>query len=123
MANPTAVQDYDAVVAAVTHYVNGGRTGNSSEMRKAFAEQASFFGYVGPDLVAGPIQLLYDWVDANGAAQDLELRFASVDVTGSAASVRLEMDNWQSHRFTDYLSLVKIDGTWKIVNKTFYMHP
>ena len=45
------------------------------------------------------------------------------DVVGTAASVRLDTDNWTGHRFTDFFNLVKIDGQWKILSKVFYLHP
>ena len=92
-------------------------------MKPAFHQDANIFGYVGPDLFGGPIQGLFDWNDENGPAEDLELRFTSIDIVGTAASVRLDMDNWTGHRFTDFFNLVKIDGAWKIVSKVFYLHP
>lgn len=118
----TAVNDYDAISKTVQHYVDGARTGSSAEMKRGFHEQATIFGYVGPDLFAGPIQGLYDWHDSNGAAPDLELRIASVDVAGTVATVRLEMDNWTGHRFTDFFTLLKVEGEWKIMNKVFHLH-
>ncbi|HEX8636521.1 MAG TPA: nuclear transport factor 2 family protein [Pyrinomonadaceae bacterium] len=46
----------------------------------------------------------------------------SVDITGNAASAKIILD-YPTVRFTDYMSLLKIDGEWKIVNKTFYAEP
>jgi hypothetical protein len=34
----------------------------------------------------------------------------------------VELDNWAGHRFTDVLSLLKVDGEWKIVCKVFHLH-
>lgn len=119
---PTAVQDYDAIAKVVQHYIDGARSGKGDDMKPAFHEGATIFGYVGPDLFAGPIQKLYDWNDQNGAAPEIQSRIASVDVTGSVAAVRLEIDNWTGHRFTDIFTLLKIDGQWKIMNKVFHLH-
>lgn len=33
------------------------------------------------------------------------------------------MDNWTGHRFTDIMTLLKVDGEWKIMNKVFHLHP
>ena len=71
----------------------------------------------------GPIQGLYDWHDQNGAASELQSRIANVDVEGTVATARLELDNWTGHRFTDMFTLLKTDGQWQIVNKVFYLHP
>jgi hypothetical protein len=45
---------------------------------------------------------------------------AAVEQVGDAATVRLEEDGcWGNLSFVDFFTLAKIDGTWKIVNKTF----
>jgi hypothetical protein len=92
-------------------------------MRPAFHPGATIYGYVGPDLFGGPIQGLFDWHDGNGPATDLEARIASVDVAGTVATVRVEIDNWTGHRFTDMFTLLKENGAWKIISKVFYLHP
>jgi len=92
-------------------------------MTKRIALVSDAAGYVGPDLFNGPIQGLYDWNDGNGPATDIEARFTSIDVVGTAASVRVDVDNWTGHRFTDFFNLVKIDDQWKILSKVFYLHP
>ena len=92
-------------------------------MKPAFHDQATIFGYIGPDLFAGPIQGLFDWNDGNGPAAELQARIASIDIEGTAATARIELDNWTGHRFTDFFTLLKVDGEWKIMNKVFYLHP
>ena len=119
---PTQVNEYDAIAKTVQHYIDGAKSGRGEDMKPAFHPDATIFGYVGPDLFAGPIQLLFDWNDQNGPAKDVEVRLASVDVTGTIATVRLEMDNWTGHRFTDMFTLLKVEGEWKILNKVFYLH-
>ena len=37
--------------------------------------------------------------------------------------MRLELDNWTGHRFSDLFTLLKVDGDWKIMNKAFHLHP
>ena len=119
----TAVNEYDAIARTIQHYVDGGRSGRGVEMKAAFHPDATIFGYVGEELFAGPIQQLFDWNDQNGPAPELEARIGSLDVTGTVATVRLELDNWTGHRFTDMFTLLKVDGEWKIISKVFYLHP
>ena len=119
----TAVAEYDAIARTVQHYIDGAKSGRGDDMKPAFHPDATIFGYVGPDLFAGPIQLLFDWNDQNGPATDIQVRIASVDVRGTVAGVRLEMDNWTGHRFTDLFTLLKVDGQWQIMNKVFHLHP
>ena len=49
-------------------------------------------------------------------------RIASIDVAGNAAVAKLEITKpgWVT---TDYMSLLKVDGDWVIVNKTFDSSP
>jgi hypothetical protein len=44
--------------------------------------------------------------------------FEIIDVSGSAAIARVVLD-YPTVKFTDYMTLLKIDGEWKIINKTF----
>jgi hypothetical protein len=62
-------------------------------MRPAFHPQASFFGYAGDQLAVGT-GFLFDWIDGNGPAPDIEHRAVSVDILESIAVVRLEVANW-----------------------------
>ena len=117
------VNDVDEITKVMTAYIDGARTGKGAAMKPAFHNDATIFGYVGPDLFGGPIQGLYDWNDQNGPAAGIQSRFTSIDVVGTVASVRLDTDNWTGHRFTDFFNLVKIDGQWQVVSKVFYLHP
>ena len=102
----TNVHDYDAITKVVQHYIDGARSGKGSDMKPAFHKDATIFGYVGPDLFAGPIQLLFDWNDENGPASGLQARIASIDIIDTVATVRLELDDWTGHRFTDLFTLL-----------------
>ena len=119
----TNLSEYEEIAKPIQAYINGGKSGRSDDMKPAFHEGATIFGYVGPDLLAGPIQLLFDWNDKNGPATELEGRITNFDVGESVATVRLELYNWSGHRFTDMFTLLKVDGAWKIINKVFYLHP
>jgi len=119
----TNVNEYDAIARAVQHYINGAKSGKGDDMKPAFHEDATIFGYVGADLFAGPIQQLYAWNDQNGPATGLQARIASIDLIDTVATVRLELENWTGHRFTDLFTLLKVDGEWKIMNKVFHLHP
>ena len=39
---------------------------------------------------------------------------------GTAATVRVVLEDWHGLSFTDFHSLVKIDGKWIIVAKIFH---
>lgn len=121
--SPTTVSEYGAIARTIQQYVDGGKSGRGADMKAAFHPDATIFGYIGPDLFAGPIQKLFDWNDQNGPATELQSRIAGTDVIDTIATVRLELDNWTGHKFTDMFTLLKVDGEWKIISKVFYLHP
>ena len=122
MTDTSYVNEVDAITTALKAYMEGARTGKSSTMTPSFHEQATIYGYVGPDLFGGPIQGFVDWTDQNGPAAKAQFRRTSVDVAGTCASVLVDIDDWTGYRFTDFFNMVKFDGTWKIVSKVFYIH-
>ncbi len=116
------LRQHDAIAKTLQHYIDGARSGKGDDMKPAFHKDATIFGYVGDDLFAGPIQQLFDWNDENGPATGLQARIGSIDLISTVATVRLELDDWTGHRFTDLFTLLKVDGEWKIMNKVFHLH-
>jgi hypothetical protein len=123
MTHSEAEHDIQQIEALMATYIEGGRSGNIETLRPIFDELATICGYVGPDLFSGPIEMFYDWHAENGPAADLVAGEMRIDVQGTAASVRVELDNWTGHRFTDFFTLVRIRGQWQIMSKVFYLHP
>jgi hypothetical protein len=123
MNQSTIRTDHDWISDVMNTYVEGGRSGSVRTLRPIFHELATICGYVGADLFAGPIEMFYDWHAENGPASELKVLDTRIDAAGSAASVRIELDDWTGHRFTDFFTLVKIEGQWQIMSKVFYLHP
>jgi hypothetical protein len=114
---------FDAIQEVMQAYTAGAISGRIEDLSPAFYQEATIHGYVGPDLFGGPIQGFYEWHKENGPAADLRARITSIDVESGIATVRMELDNWTGHRFTDMFTLLEMDGEWKIISKVFVMHP
>ncbi|WP_081855833.1 nuclear transport factor 2 family protein [Sphingomonas sp. UNC305MFCol5.2] len=122
IAAPAFAQEKDeaGARAAVNHYLAGHATGSPDEFRAAFHPKAmlywnrdgAFAERTSADYIAG--------APGKPAADEPQRRRAieSLDVTGNAAMAKVVLD-YPSVKFTDYLSLVKADGEWRIVNKIF----
>jgi putative lumazine-binding protein len=123
ITSASTMSEDEAIARTIQMYVDGGRSGQSTQMREAFHPDATIFGYAGDELFAGPIQKLFDWVDQNGPATELQSRIAAIDVASTIATVRLELENWSGRRFIDMFTLLKVDGQWKIISKVFYLYP
>lgn len=132
-AVPTAAlaqgpSDEDAIKALVqTAYVDGLQNLGDLEKTKAgFHADFVLLGLRDGALTRLPIA---EWIasagkrKAEGAKPPLTTcRFLTVDVTGSAASVKLELHQNDRRIFTDYLSLYKFPDGWKIVGKIYHRH-
>ena len=119
---PTDVRQHDAIAKTLQHYIDGARSGKGDEMKPAFHNDATIYGYAGSDLFGGPIQQLFDWSDQSDPATGLQARIAGIDLAKTVATVRLELSNLNGARYTDMFTLLKVDGTWKIMSKVFYLH-
>lgn len=51
--------------------------------------------------------------------KQVSVKFKSIDISGTAAVVKLEYYIGLSLTYIDYISLYKFDDGWKMVNKTF----
>ena len=113
--------DEDAIRDVVHLYFDGIIKYDEQALRKAFHTDASVIG-TNQDGTADwePFQ---EWVlYTRGNAPDptgRNNRIVSIDITGRAAVVKTDLD-WPSVHYVDYLSLLKIDGQWKIVNKIWH---
>jgi Putative lumazine-binding len=121
--------EYDAVTAVMNTYSESVKTGRSEVMRASFHPAATFFGYYQGELFAGTCQKLFDWVDGNGPAPDVKIRLVNVDIHNTIAVVRVEMENLRGKlsvpegaTLSDLFQLIKIDGQWKISQKSFHWH-
>jgi len=123
-----APSDENAIKALVqTAYVDGLQNLVDLEKTKAgFHPDFVLLGLRDGKLTRLPIA---EWIasaekrKADGAKPPLTVcKFLTVDITGSAAAVKLELHQNEKRVFTDYLSLYKFPDGWKIVGKIYYRH-
>ncbi|NOY36279.1 MAG: nuclear transport factor 2 family protein [Chlorobi bacterium] len=55
----------------------------------------------------------------NKGSNIVSVKFKSIDVTNTAASVKLDFFIGEKHTYTDYMLLYKFGDSWKIVSKIF----
>ena len=115
-------RDIEAISSVIQTYAEGGRTGDAAIMKPAFRENATIHGHIGGGLLAGPIELLFDWVAENPPASDLEAKIVNIDLADTVATARVEVIGWLDYRFTDQFTLLKENGAWIITSKVFHTH-
>jgi hypothetical protein len=122
------VANHDAILSTMKGYVDGLREGKSELMRPNFHAAATFFGHYPGGVMADPIQQLFDWVDKNGPAPDVQCRFAAVEILGAIAYVHVEVEGMSGSlagtgvSMSDLFTLMVTEQGWTIVQKAFHWH-
>ena len=125
-AGGVAAQSSDeaAVRIPLENYLKAHATGDPAYARKAFSTEGnmiwikdgkytteSFDHFITRAFTGKPA--------ADEAKRKDHRRIESIDVTGNAATAKIVLD-YPSVKFTDYMTLLKINGEWKIVNKSYF---
>ena len=115
-------KDFEAISSIIQIYVEGGRKGDASIMKRAFRENATIHGHTEGGLLAGPIKLMFDFIDDNPPAPDLKAKIVNIDLANTVATARVELTDWLGTRYTDQFTLLKENGTWIITSKVFHAY-
>lgn len=129
MAQLTDAEQVKNVVSSA--YVEGiQNNGSIEEIRKGFHPSFAMLRFMENEVKPFPIE---EWIAAiekrraeakpDAKVVRTEANFLSVDVTGTAATVKLELFREGKKTFTDYIVLYKFTEGWRIVSKTYYRHP
>jgi putative lumazine-binding protein len=123
LISPTAGFAQESEEPAI-HYFQGHATGDGEYFRKAFHPDAKLFFIREGKLTQWTSEEYISRASGKPANDEAQRkrRIDSIDVSGNAAVVKVTLD-YPRVVFTDYMSMLKIDGHWKIVNKTFYSKP
>ena len=115
--------DVAEITQLLTRYVEAYLNADTAGLRAVFAEDAVMNGYVGDRLVTGaPDQFIVNVGKAPAIATlggDPTYEIGAVEIRGNAASVTVQERGFGDKNFTDFIHLLKRDGAWKIVSKTF----
>jgi len=109
-----------AVRRALDHYLQAHATGDGAHARLAFYPAANLYFARGDSLNTRTSEAYAAGFPGKPAADESarRRRIVSVDVTGTAAIAKIELD-YPTTRFIDYMSLLKIKGEWRIIAKIF----
>ena len=114
--------DEDLIRETIGHYSEGMRTADVETLRKAFHQQAILCGYLGDDMIAAPIQGLYDWVESTGAPTAYECAILGIECTNRVAAATVRETDMHGDAI-DYFHLLKVGERWWIVSKVWDSPP
>ncbi len=127
-AETAYLAEHEAITRTMHLYIAGCRAGDGDHMRAAFHPAATISGYCQGVEYSGPVEHVFAWITANGAAPYINARFARIEIIESIAVVHLEVQQWSGKlagaeaRASDVFTLLKWHGDWKITHKLFHWH-
>jgi hypothetical protein len=120
----TSAAEEAGVRKALEHYLQGHATGDGNHHRLAFYPQANLYWVRNGALATRTSDDYANASPGKPAADEAQRkrRVVSIDITGTAAIAKIELD-YPTVRFVDYMSLLKVDGEWRIIAKIFNAEP
>jgi len=117
---PAPSADETAVRAVVESYLHGLKFNDVPSLTKAFWPEAKLYfttrdGHLGQLTQA---EWYAGFAKSAGQEEAGDLRIAALEVTRDIASVKV-VEDYPRSRYTDYISLVRFEGRWQIVNKVY----
>ena len=110
----------NGISEAINFYAEGMRTGNVEILKKGFHQRAILCGYLGDEMIAAPIEGLYDWVASNPAPSETGENFGcavlAIEVTGRVAAATVRETSHEGD-VIDYFHLLNDGNQWLIVSK------
>jgi len=110
--------DYDEIVRIMRLYIDGFDDNDVSKFKEAFDKDAWIYyidadGTLHKELISERFER---W--AAPPSRGVVGRFISVTQVGDAAAVQLSFNADTPDEWIDFHNLLRIDGVWKITNKT-----
>ena len=114
-------EDEKGIAAAIDLYFQGHATGDGNFMRRAFVPEANLFFVREGKLATWTSEEFAGRMPGKAAADEAQRKrwIELIHASGDAGMAVVKL-HYPQVTFTDYMSLLRIDGTWRIVNKTFH---
>ena len=115
--------EIDAVEKVVWTYLDGLHEGDTAKLGKAFHEVSHLYSVSDGGVADLPREKWFEFVKGRESPKSRGLprtdRIVSIDLSGpETAFVKVECSIHPRY-FTDYLTLLKLNGGWKVVSKTY----
>jgi hypothetical protein len=117
------VNESAAIAATIQLYIDGVKLGDTELLRRAFHPKAMMYGASGDNIVAVEIDGLYAFVEANDSptktGEPHKSFITHIHYAGHAASVEMLEESSYGHDYVNYFHLLKVEGKWLIVSKSY----
>jgi hypothetical protein len=118
---PASTEDEAGARKAVELYLQGHATGNPEHFRAAYHPEMKMFFIRDGALNQRTAAEYIAGVSGKPAPDESrrKRRIVSLDVTGDVGVAKVELD-YPDAFLTDYLTVIKVEGSWKVINKVFH---
>lgn len=117
-------EDKKAIAVPLENYIKAHATGSGDLIRQAFHPEAKVMFAEDGKFNQWSMEEFAARFQGKPAPDEARRKrsFEILDAAGSAAIAKVVLD-YPTVKFIDYMTLVKIDGEWKIINKSFHAEP
>ena len=113
----------DAVIAVAAAYFTAMVDADEATLRRVFHPQASVIGHENGEFLFDSLDdFIVTTPEARTGDQPFDYRVDGLVLVGDTAVIAVGGYCYGAW-YTDHLSMVKVDGAWRIVAKTYYRHP
>ena len=116
-------QSYAEIERALDTYFDGFFEGDVEKLKRIFHPQCHFYSAADGPLHDDDMLAIYEHVNTRLAPRDRTIprqdRIFSIDVFGPEAALAKVQIAYGDKLYTDYLTLLQIDGRWQIISKTY----
>ena len=116
---PQVAQELPLITATLMDYIDGTANGDPDQVRRAFHPDFNLYTVNDADSLVVRSGAKYIAGIKVGEKNTRQGRIVSIDVEGNAAMAKAEIaiPGWRI--FTDYFLLLKYQGSWQIVQKSY----
>lgn len=116
-------ETYAEVVAALELFFDGFYEGDVEKLERIFHPSCHLFSAADGPLIDDDMGTVYEHVTTRLSPESRNQprydRIISIDISAPESAHAKVQIAFGDRFFTDYLSLLKIDGQWRIISKTF----
>ncbi len=116
-------ENHAEIATALQPYFDGFYEGNVDKLRTIFHPNCHLYSAPEAELRDAEIEAVYGWVESRvkpaergDPREDAIITIDQSSPECAFAKVMIALGDW---RFTDYLTLLKLEGRWQIIAKTF----
>ena len=113
--------DLQAIEKTINYYFDGMTTHNATSFEKAFHPNATMKWIDKKYEEVNAVEALSAYINANDPVKT-KTSIMAINIARDAANAQLELE-YDTFSYIDFMHLLKIDGKWKIVSKTYTTRP